>query len=100
MTDTPIARDRVFLPRLSMPSLRESALARAESAVGRIWPITCDLTTDGRVVSLRHAKLNARLVPMRATGQVFARVLEVSVSTRTGAPSLYPTVTVAFSNDE
>ena len=49
---------------------------------------------------MRHAKLNARLVPMRATGQVFARVLEVSVSTRTGAPSLYPTVTVAFSNDE
>ena len=49
---------------------------------------------------MRHAKLNEKLVPMRAAGRVFARVLEVSVSTRTGAPSLYPTVTVAFSNDE
>ena len=68
--------------------------------MGRVWPITFDLTSDGRVVSLRHAKLNEKLVPMRAAGRVFARVLEVSVSTRTGAPSLYPTVTVAFSNDE
>ena len=73
-----------FLPRLSMPSLRERALARAESAVGRVWPITYDVTTDGRVVSLRHAKLNEKLVPLRAAGQVFARVLEVSVVTRTG----------------
>ena len=62
-----------------MPSLRDNALTRAESAVGRVWPITFDLTTDGRVVSLRHAKLNEKLVPMRAAGRVFARVLEVSV---------------------
>ena len=52
--------------------------------MGKVWPITYDVTTDGRVVSLRHAKLNEKLVPLRAAGQVFARVLEVSVVTRTG----------------
>ena len=69
--------------------------------VGRVWEISTELTHDGRVVGLRTARLNDVLIVMRPAGEpVYARVMELSESSRTSTPSLHPTVTVIFSTDK
>ena len=79
----------------------DSAMARAKEMVGRLWEISTELTHDGRVVGLRTARLNDVLVVMRPAGEpVYARVMELSESSRTSTPSLHPTVTVIFSTDK
>ena len=77
-------------------------MARARELVGRQWAIKTELNADGRVVSLRTGKLNDILAVMRPSGNepVYARVMELSESSRLLTPSMYPTVTVVFSTDE
>ena len=85
-----------------MTTMVERAMARARELVGRQWAIKTDLNADGRVVSLRTGKLNDILAVMRPSGNepVYARVMELSESSRLLTPSMYPTVTVVFSTDE
>ena len=82
--------------------MMERAMARASELVGRQWAIKTDLNADGRVVSLRTGKLNDILAVMRPGGDepVYARVMELSESSRVSSPSMYPTVTVVFSSDK
>ena len=50
---------------------------------------------------MRTARLNDILVVMRPAGEpVYARVMELSESSRTSTPGLHPTVTVVFSTDK
>ena len=77
-------------------------MARANELVGRQWAIKTDLNADGRVVGLRTGKLNDILKVMRPGGDepVYARVMELSESSRVSPPSMHPTVTVVFSSDK
>ena len=61
-----------------MPTAMQAAMARANSAVGRVWPACVELDKKSHVVGVRNASINRALSKRWAHGVIYVKVIEVS----------------------
>ena len=83
-----------------MPTAMQAAMARANSAVGRVWPACVELDKKSHVVGVRNASINRALSKRWAHGVIYVKVIEVSQAQRARGLSMNPTVTVSFSHSK